>query len=51
MGFLHLPVPEHSGPLVSGLWSSPLVGSYIAADPPTIFGHPQNPAEAVQDRP
>jgi hypothetical protein len=51
MGFLHLPAPEHSSQPVSGLWSSPFVGSHIAEDSPTIFGHRRNPAEAAQDRP
>jgi hypothetical protein len=50
VGFTHLPDPAHSDPPAPGLLSSPRVGSHIAADSPTIFGHRLNPAEAAQDR-
>jgi hypothetical protein len=51
MGFPHQFDPEHSGFTAPGLLSSPFAGSCIATDPPTIFGHRRNPAEAVPDRP
>jgi uncharacterized membrane protein YhaH (DUF805 family) len=47
MGFPHQFDPEHSGFTAPGLLSSPFAGSCIATDPPTIFGHRRNPAEAV----